>query len=52
MPEVMRLREIPLRRLEGSTETDTAALEMVSAGSGLGCVVCCCKLDCQPWSKT
>jgi len=42
MPEVMRLREIPLRGLEDSTETDTAALELGSAGSGLGYVVCCC----------
>jgi hypothetical protein len=52
MPEVMRLREIPLRWLEDSTETDTATLELGSAGSGLGYVVCCSQLDCQPRSKT
>jgi hypothetical protein len=52
MPEVMRLRELPQRWLEDSTESDTAALELGSAGLGLGYVVCCSQLDCQPFSKT
>jgi hypothetical protein len=38
--EEMRLRERPLQWLEDSTETDTAALELGSAGSGLSYVVC------------
>jgi len=52
MPEVMILREIPLRWLEDSTETGTATFELGSAGSGLGYVVCCSQLDCRPCSKT
>jgi hypothetical protein len=38
--EEMRLREGPLQWLEDSTDTDTAALELGSSGSGLSYVVC------------
>jgi hypothetical protein len=49
MFEVMRLREVPWRWLEDSIETDNAALELGSTGSGLGYVVCYSQLVCQPF---